>query len=68
MGRGSCVRRRAGTAHAVIHSPQQPRATSVGAVRLRAPPFLVMSVEVSACRCEPLRAGCCGGKRVLDVS
>jgi len=35
-----------------------PRA--VGAVRLRALPPLFIAV-VSPCRCEPLRAGCCGG-------
>jgi len=30
-------------------------------------PLLVI-VVVSPCRCEPLRAGCCGGEGVLGVS
>jgi len=29
------------------------------------PPLIVM---VSPCRCEPLRAGCCGGEGVFGVS
>jgi len=52
------------------HSPQ--RHTTAGTA---APPpdtvygpTLLFIVVVSPCRCEPLRAGCCGGERVLGVS
>jgi len=31
-------------------------------------PTLLFIVVVSPCRCEPLRAGCCGGEGVLGVS
>jgi len=41
-------------------------AKSVGAARLRALPFFIL--VVSPCRCEPLRASCCGGEGVLGVS
>jgi len=31
-------------------------------------PALLFIVLVSLCRCEPLRAGCCGGEGVVGVS
>jgi len=30
-------------------------------------PTLFFAAGVSPCRCEPLRAGCCGGEGVLGV-
>jgi len=32
------------------------------------PTLLCIAAVVSPCRCEPLRAGCCGGEGVLGVS
>jgi len=32
------------------------------------PTLFVVAAGVSPCRCEPLRAGCCGGEGVLGVS
>jgi len=32
------------------------------------PTLLFGAAGVSPCRCEPLRAGCCGGEGVLGVS
>jgi len=43
-------------------------AKSVGAVRVRALPPFFGAAGVSPCRCEPLRASCCGGEGVLGVS
>ena len=42
---------------------------ALGALTIfRAIPFSFCSSGVSACRCEPLRAGCCGEEGVLGVS
>ena len=61
--------------HILVVAPQEyvniystPRSQTAQTVTEHGPYPPVLIVVVSPCRCEPLRAGCCGGEGVLGVS
>ena len=65
------LRERAGRVPGHSGAYRHARGMGVGHIGWGGPstgPTLLFIIMVSPCRCEPLRAGCCGGEGVLGVS